>query len=111
MSVLRFEDLDIRVLSPTWATVFGRFVLQREEPLPDLTGLFTLLVQNTRVAGLLCTIIHHPSNPPGFSRARSFQDAAMQLDLQGKVLAVTGAGGRLARSIMRAFAPYHATIA
>ena len=43
MGTLTFSDLEIQVLSAEWATVFGRFYLQREAPLEDLTGLYTLL--------------------------------------------------------------------
>ncbi len=42
MGQLAFEDLEMKRLSPEWATVFGRFRLKREAPLSDLTGLFTL---------------------------------------------------------------------
>lgn len=43
MGTLSFADLDIRVLSPDFAFVFGRFHLERESDAP--TGLFTLLVE------------------------------------------------------------------
>ncbi len=45
MGQLTFEDLEMKRLSPQWATVFGRFRLKREAPLNDLTGLFTLLFE------------------------------------------------------------------
>ncbi len=45
MGQLEFVDLEMRRLSPEWATVFGRFRLTREAPLDDLTGLFTLLFE------------------------------------------------------------------
>lgn len=45
MGTLSFEDLDLRRLSPSWAMAFGRFRLKREDPLPDLTGLFTLIFE------------------------------------------------------------------
>lgn len=45
MGQLEFVDLEMRRLSPEWATVFGRFRLTREAPLEDLTGLFTLMFE------------------------------------------------------------------
>ena len=45
MGTLAFEDLDIRVLSPSWAVVFGRWRLRREGDLPESGGLFTLLFE------------------------------------------------------------------
>ena len=45
MGELAFVDLEMRRLSPQWATVFGRFQLKREAPLEDLTGLFTLMFE------------------------------------------------------------------
>ena len=45
MGQLTFEDLDIRRLAPTWARVFGRYRLKRDEDLGDLTGLFTLIFE------------------------------------------------------------------
>ena len=45
MGTLTFEDLEIEVLAPRWATVFGRFRLQRGGDYEDLTGLFTLLFE------------------------------------------------------------------
>lgn len=45
MGRLSFRDLDVRVLSPDFAFVFGRFHLERESDEP--TGLFTLLFENT----------------------------------------------------------------
>ncbi|MFK7848369.1 MAG: DUF4440 domain-containing protein [Rhodothermales bacterium] len=45
MGQLAFVDLEMRRLSPEWATVFGRFRLTREAPLDDLTGLFTLMFE------------------------------------------------------------------
>lgn len=45
MGTLRFSDLDVRVLSPDFAFVFGRYNLTRENDAP--TGLFTLLVERT----------------------------------------------------------------
>lgn len=45
MGQLEFVDLEMRRLSPQWATVFGRFKLKREAPLEDLTGLFTLMFE------------------------------------------------------------------
>jgi ketosteroid isomerase-like protein len=43
MGTLAFGDLDIRVLSPEWAMVFGQWELEREQDRPS--GLFTLLMQ------------------------------------------------------------------
>ncbi len=45
MGELAFVDLEMKRLSPQWATVFGRFKLKREAPLEDLTGLFTLMFE------------------------------------------------------------------
>lgn len=45
MGKLSFVDLNIRVLSPEYAFVFGGYTLDRESDSP--TGLFTLLLQNT----------------------------------------------------------------
>jgi len=45
MGELSFADLDVRILSPDFAFVFGRFHLERENDAP--TGLFTLLFENT----------------------------------------------------------------
>jgi ketosteroid isomerase-like protein len=41
MGTLRFDSLDVRVIAPEWAVVFGRWRLQRAEDAPN--GLFTLL--------------------------------------------------------------------
>lgn len=43
MGTLSFRDLEVRVLSPEFAFVFGRFHLEREDDAP--TGLFTLLFE------------------------------------------------------------------
>ena len=43
MGTLRFDSLDVRVLAPTWAVVFGRWRLDRAEDTPN--GLFTLLFE------------------------------------------------------------------
>jgi ketosteroid isomerase-like protein len=43
MGTLSFEDLDVRILSPGWALVFGRWRLTRAEDEP--WGLFTLLME------------------------------------------------------------------
>lgn len=43
MGTLRFDSLDVRLLAPTWALVFGRWHLQRAEDEPS--GLFTLLLE------------------------------------------------------------------
>ena len=45
MGTLTFSDLDITVLAPDAAVVFGRYRLQREKDTP--TGLFTLLFRKT----------------------------------------------------------------
>ena len=45
MGRLTFSDLDVRVLSPDAALVFGRYNLEREHDAP--TGLFTLLFERT----------------------------------------------------------------
>jgi ketosteroid isomerase-like protein len=42
MGRLAFSDLDVEVMSPAWAMVFGRWQLQRENDAPG--GLFTLIV-------------------------------------------------------------------
>lgn len=41
MGTLRFDSLDVQVLAPDWAVVFGRWHLQRAMDAPN--GLFTLL--------------------------------------------------------------------
>jgi len=43
MGTLAFGDLDIQVLSPDWAMVFGHWMLEREQDRPS--GFFTLLMQ------------------------------------------------------------------
>ena len=43
MGTLRFDSLDVKVLAPTWAVVFGRWRLDRSEDTPN--GLFTLLFE------------------------------------------------------------------
>jgi ketosteroid isomerase-like protein len=43
MGTLRFDSLDVQVLSPRWAVVFGRWRLDRAEDAPN--GLFTLLFE------------------------------------------------------------------
>ncbi len=45
MGRLSFEDLAIRVLSPRWATAFGRWHLQREGDYDEAGGLFTLILE------------------------------------------------------------------
>ncbi len=45
MGALTFSDLDITVLAPDAAVVFGRYRLQREKDSPS--GLFTLLFRKT----------------------------------------------------------------
>ena len=45
MGALTFSELDITVLAPDAAVVFGRYRLQREKDTP--TGLFTLLFRKT----------------------------------------------------------------
>ena len=60
MGTLTFSDLDITVLAPDAAVVFGRFRLQREKDSP--TGLFTLLFRKT---GEGWRIVHdHTSSAP-----------------------------------------------
>ena len=48
MGTLRFDRLDVQILAPDWAVVFGRWHLQRAEDTPN--GLFTLLF-NKRADG------------------------------------------------------------
>ena len=43
MGRLSFEDLEVTIFSERWASVFGRYVLERESDRP--TGLFTLLLE------------------------------------------------------------------
>lgn len=43
MGTLRFDSLDVQVLAPRWAVVFGRWRLDRAEDAPN--GLFTLLFE------------------------------------------------------------------
>lgn len=45
MGTLAFDSLDVQVLAPTWATVFGHWHLARTDTLGDLGGLFTLLLE------------------------------------------------------------------
>jgi len=47
MGRLVFEDLNIKVLSDTWAEVHGRYRLYRDGDYANATGLFTLLMKNT----------------------------------------------------------------
>ena len=49
MGVLKFSDLDIRMLGPDYAVVIGRFHLARPPQAGgEATGIFTLLFHNTR---------------------------------------------------------------
>jgi hypothetical protein len=60
MGTLTFSDVDITVLAPDAAVVFGRYRLQRENDAP--TGLFTLLFRKT---GEGWRIVHdHTSSAP-----------------------------------------------
>lgn len=60
MGTLTFSDVDITVLAPDAAVVFGRYKLQREKDAP--TGLFTLLFRKT---GEGWRIVHdHTSSAP-----------------------------------------------
>lgn len=43
MGTLAFTLEDVRILSPEWATVFGRFHLARDPAIGDARGLFTLM--------------------------------------------------------------------
>ena len=43
MGTLRFDSLDVRLLAPRWAVVFGRWHLDRAADTPN--GLFTLLFE------------------------------------------------------------------
>ncbi len=45
MGTLEFSDLDVELLAPDAAIVFGRWVLQREHDRPH--GLFTLVLRKT----------------------------------------------------------------
>jgi len=45
MGVLEFSDLDVELLAPDAAIVFGRWALQREHDRPH--GLFTLVLRKT----------------------------------------------------------------
>ncbi|MBL8815843.1 MAG: DUF4440 domain-containing protein [Planctomyces sp.] len=47
MGVLKFSDLEIRIVSQEFAEVFGRFHLTRDPSVGDAEGLFTLLMQET----------------------------------------------------------------
>lgn len=58
MGTLRFDSLDVQVLAPEWAVVFGRWHLQRAEDTPN--GLFTLLF-NKRSEGW--RIVHDHTSP------------------------------------------------
>jgi len=60
MGALSFSDVDITVLAPDAAVVFGRYRLQREKDSP--TGLFTLLFRKTAEGW---RIVHdHTSSAP-----------------------------------------------
>lgn len=43
--MLKFSDLEIMVLSPDYAEVFGKFHLTRDKSVGDASGLFTLLMR------------------------------------------------------------------
>lgn len=43
MGKLTFTLIEVRTLSSEWATVFGRYYLEREPAIGDATGLFTLM--------------------------------------------------------------------
>lgn len=60
MGTLTFDQLDVRVLSPQWATVFGAWRLERENDAPH--GLFTLLLK--RRAGRWRIVHDHTSSAP-----------------------------------------------
>lgn len=45
MGTLKFTDLEIMVLSPDYAEVFGKFHLSRDKSVGDASGLFTLLMR------------------------------------------------------------------
>ncbi len=45
MGTLKFTDLEIIVLSPDYAEVFGKFHLSRDKSVGDASGLFTLLMR------------------------------------------------------------------
>ena len=45
MGTLKFSDLEIMILSPDYAEVFGKFHLTRDKPVGDASGLFTLLMR------------------------------------------------------------------
>lgn len=45
MGMLKFSDLEIMVLSPEYAEVFGKFHLTRDKSVGDASGLFTLLMR------------------------------------------------------------------
>ncbi len=45
MGTLAFDSLEVRVLSPRWTTVFGRWHLKRGGAYEDIGGLFTLLFE------------------------------------------------------------------
>ncbi|HIG26778.1 MAG TPA: DUF4440 domain-containing protein [Verrucomicrobiales bacterium] len=47
MGFLRFDQLEIQVLSPIWVEVFGRYHLVHSDGSEFGTGLFTLLMQDT----------------------------------------------------------------
>ncbi len=57
MGTLTFSDLDIRVLSPTDALVFGRWRLDRASDAPG--GLFTLLMKKRETEGGLAWRVVH----------------------------------------------------
>jgi hypothetical protein len=48
MGHLTFVDFEVMPLSEEWAQVHGRYILKRSGDYSDATGLFTLLLQNTK---------------------------------------------------------------
>ena len=69
MGTLDFRDLDVRVVSPTLAVVFGRWRLQREEGLPESGGLFTLLFEKSSADAPWRVVHDHTSAAPDVQEA------------------------------------------
>ncbi|PEN13234.1 DUF4440 domain-containing protein [Longibacter salinarum] len=60
MGKLTFSDLDVDVMSPTWAMIFGRWELEREQDMPG--GLFTLIFHRTDPSGPWRIVHDHTSS-------------------------------------------------
>ena len=64
MGTLAFDRLDVEVMTPTWAMIFGRWALERESNRPS--GLFTLIANRPTVDDAWRIVHDHTSSaaPP-----------------------------------------------